>query len=318
LIFAVAPFVYRQRGISLAVLLLALMNAASYFFELWRLLGYQSGELALTSVFLGCLYFAAGSRLRNSAAPDLAEIHSAIGAAFLIIAVPIVLHAPWITAAWFAEGATLVLLSPASSRASYLKQLGLLALVLGIIRLLAIDQFSVTRMLLNDRMLIFCIALASLSIASRKFSSTRGQADQRLLLVAVIFINFIALFALTQEITDAWRRQLLVCDAQNCGTLSMIRDFEYSALWITYGAAVLLVGFWRRAISLRWQALALIGFTVGKVFVYDTSSLDRIYRVLSFMILGFVLLMSSFFYQRSLKPKIAAVSSSFWKEKSSR
>jgi len=62
----------------------------------------------------------------------------------------------------------------------------------------------------------------------------------------------------------------------------MIRDFEYSAVWITYGAALLLVGFWRKAISLRWQALVLIGFTVGKVFLYDTSSLDRIYRVLSF------------------------------------
>jgi uncharacterized membrane protein len=306
LIFAVAPFVYRQQGISLAVLLVALMNAASYFFELWRLFGYQSGELALTSIFLGCLYFVAGSRLRNSATPDLAEIHSAIGAAFLIVAVPIGFHARWITAGWFAEGAALVRLSPPSSRTSYLKQLGLLALVLGIIRLLAIDQFNVTRMLLNDRMLIFCIALASLSIASRKFSSSHNQADQRLLLVAVIFINFLALFALTQEITDAWRRQLLVCDAQKCGALSIIRDFRYSALWITYGAALLLTGFWRKAISLRWQALVLIGFTVGKVFVYDTSSLDRIYRVLSFMILGFVLLMSSFFYQRLLKPKIAA------------
>src|SRR5215475_11794046 len=167
LIFAVAPFVYRQVGISLAVLLLALMNAASYIFELWRLFGYQSGDLALTSIFLACLYFVAGSRLRNGAAPDLAEIHSAIGAAFLIVAVPIGLHARWITAAWFAQGAALVRLSPASSRGSYLKQLGLLALVLGIIRLLAIDQFNATRMLLNDRMLIFCIALASLGLAAR-------------------------------------------------------------------------------------------------------------------------------------------------------
>jgi uncharacterized membrane protein len=305
LIFAIAPFVYRQQAISLAALLLALMNAATYFFELWRLFGYQSGELALTSILLGCLYFVAGNRLRG-AASDLTEIHRAIGAAFLIVAVPIGLHAPWITAGWFVEGAALVRFSPASSQRTYLKQLGILALVLGIIRLLAIDQFHVTRMLLNDRMLIFSLALASLGVAARKLSSTHSQIDQRLLLVAVLFINVLALFTLTQEITDVWRRQLQTCDARNCGVLSMIRDFEYSALWITYGAALLLVGFWKRAISLRWQALVLIGFTVGKVFLYDTSSLDRIYRVLSFMILGFVLLMSSFFYQRSLKPKITA------------
>jgi uncharacterized membrane protein len=77
-------------------------------------------------------------------------------------------------------------------------------------------------------------------------------------------------------------------------------------LWIAYGAGLSLVGFWKRVQFLRWQALALIGITVGKVFVYDTSSLDRIYRVLSFMFLGFVLLMTSFFYQRSLRAKIAA------------
>ena len=83
----------------------------------------------------------------------------------------------------------------------------------------------------------------------------------------------------------------------------MIRDFEYSALWIAYGAGLSLIGFWKKVRFLRWQALALIGITVGKVFVYDTSSLDRIYRVLSFMFLGFVLLMTSFFYQRSLRAK---------------
>jgi uncharacterized membrane protein len=305
-IFAIGPFVYRQQNVSLAALMLVLMNAATYFFELWRLFGYQGGDLAVTSILLGCLYFAGGNRLRTGADTDLIEIHRAIGAAFLIVAVPVGLRAPWITAGWFVEGAALVQLSPASSRRSYLKQLGILALVLGIIRLLAIDQFNVARILLNDRMLIFSLALASLGVAASKFRSTNNQIDQKLLLVAVMFINLLALVALTQEITDAWRRQLQTCDARNCGTLSMIRDFEYSALWITYGAALLLVGFWRKAISLRWQALVLIGFTVGKVFVYDTSSLDRIYRVLSFMILGFVLLMSSFFYQRLLKPKIAA------------
>jgi uncharacterized membrane protein len=306
-IFAIAPFIYRQR-VSLAVMVLALMNAATYFFELWRLFGYQrgTGELAIISIGLGCVYLLGANRLRRAGVPNLTEIHCAIGAAFLIVAVPVGLHAPWITAAWFVEGAALIWLSPASGKANYLKQLGVLALVLGLIRLVAIDQFNVTRILLNERMLIYALAVGSLAFAARAFARTQDPQDHTLLLITAICINLLALSALTQEITDSWRRQFQACGTQNCSSLSMIRDFEYSALWIAYGAGLSLVGFWKRVRFLRWQALALIGITVGKVFVYDTSSLDRIYRVLSFMFLGFVLLMTSFFYQRSLRAKIAA------------
>jgi uncharacterized membrane protein len=37
------------------------------------------------------------------------------------------------------------------------------------------------------------------------------------------------------------------------------------------------------------------------VFLYDMSSLDRGYRILSFIALGLILLATSFLYQRSSK-----------------
>jgi uncharacterized membrane protein len=58
------------------------------------------------------------------------------------------------------------------------------------------------------------------------------------------------------------------------------------------------VGFWRKSAFVRWQALLLIAATIVKVFVYDTSQLDRIYRILSFIVLGVLLLAISFAYQR--------------------
>jgi uncharacterized membrane protein len=49
---------------------------------------------------------------------------------------------------------------------------------------------------------------------------------------------------------------------------------------------------------LRWQALVLIAVTIGKVFFYDMASLDRGYRIVSFIALGLLLLATSFLYQR--------------------
>jgi uncharacterized membrane protein len=60
----------------------------------------------------------------------------------------------------------------------------------------------------------------------------------------------------------------------------------------------MIVGFWRRSAFVRWQALILIAFTIGKVFLVDVSALDRGYRILSFIVLGILLLTISFVYQR--------------------
>jgi uncharacterized membrane protein len=80
--------------------------------------------------------------------------------------------------------------------------------------------------------------------------------------------------------------------------LSIARDFTYSALWMAYGGMLIAIGFWRKSAFVRWQALVLIAVTTTKVFVYDTSQLDRIYRIMSFIVLGVLLLAISFAYQR--------------------
>src|SRR5436853_362869 len=64
------------------------------------------------------------------------------------------------------------------------------------------------------------------------------------------------------------------------------RDFGWSALWMLYGGGLMAAGFARRKPFLRWLALILIGITIGKVFLYDMSELERIYRIASFLALG--------------------------------
>jgi uncharacterized membrane protein len=54
----------------------------------------------------------------------------------------------------------------------------------------------------------------------------------------------------------------------------------------------------RRNRLLRVMALVLIGITIAKVFIFDLASLERIYRVIAFIVLGIILLAGSFLYQR--------------------
>jgi hypothetical protein len=81
--------------------------------------------------------------------------------------------------------------------------------------------------------------------------------------------------------------------------LELAKQLSLSIVWALYGAGLLMVGRLRRSRLLRVLALALLGLTTLKVFVWDLSSLDRVYRIVSFIALGLVLLAVSYLYQRS-------------------
>jgi uncharacterized membrane protein len=70
-----------------------------------------------------------------------------------------------------------------------------------------------------------------------------------------------------------------------------------SILWAVLGGVAVIAGLWREKQVLRGAGLALLGLVTAKVFVYDLASLDAAYRVLSFIGLGVLLLISAYLYQ---------------------
>ena len=78
-----------------------------------------------------------------------------------------------------------------------------------------------------------------------------------------------------------------------------------SVLWTLYAAGALAWGFLRSAPGVRYGALALLGLTVVKVFLVDLSAVRTAYRILSFLILGVVLLLVSLLYQKARGPGAA-------------
>ena len=68
--------------------------------------------------------------------------------------------------------------------------------------------------------------------------------------------------------------------------------------WGVEGIALLLAGFPLRERSLRLAGLALFFFCISKLFFYDLRQLDTGYRILSFFVLGLLLLGASWVYTR--------------------
>jgi uncharacterized membrane protein len=71
-----------------------------------------------------------------------------------------------------------------------------------------------------------------------------------------------------------------------------------SAFWGGVGLIAIVFGLVRNVRELRLGGLALLGIGVAKVFAYDLAELDQLYRVLSFIAVGLVLLTGAYAYQR--------------------
>lgn len=75
-----------------------------------------------------------------------------------------------------------------------------------------------------------------------------------------------------------------------------------STLWGLAGVGLLVSGLRREVAELRVAGLLLLLAAAAKVFMFDLAALTSIYRVVSFVALGLILLAGSFAYQR-LRPR---------------
>jgi uncharacterized membrane protein len=125
---------------------------------------------------------------------------------------------------------------------------------------------------------------------------------ERALIIPVMIAaaNLLAIIALSFEAHDyfevmRWRSS---ATAERLRELQRAQQLSLSVVWTVYGGAMLVIGIWRRNRLLRVMALLLLGLTIFKVFIVDLASLDRIYRIVSFIVLGAILLVVSFLYQQ--------------------
>ena len=75
----------------------------------------------------------------------------------------------------------------------------------------------------------------------------------------------------------------------------------YPILWGVFAFVFLIIGIKRQWKSLRIIALSLLGLTIVKLFVYDINNVSETGKIIAFILLGVLILIISFVYQKIKK-----------------
>jgi uncharacterized membrane protein len=84
------------------------------------------------------------------------------------------------------------------------------------------------------------------------------------------------------------------------GLTSGAEQYTYSIAWLAFGVVLLGIGIVINSQRARLASAAVIALTIGKAFLIDMSTLTGVYRALSFICLGLVLVAIGWLYQRIL------------------
>lgn len=189
---------------------------------------------------------------------------------------------------------------------------GLVALLLGAalvtIRGAAFSPIEMFTPLLNVRTAAFAVLLFGIAVHSALVDSYRGAADWLPEIRGWLGIaaGVALLSLLTGETRDYFGHR--IASGPRAGApghdpalvlrLENLRQLSISGAWLAYSAALMALGIWKDSKGLRFFAIGLFGLTILKIFVYDLSFLETLYRIFSFVGLGVILLAVSYAYQR--------------------
>lgn len=190
--------------------------------------------------------------------------------------------------------------------------IGLIALLcafgMSAIRGLTYDPISYFTFLWNVRMLCVLIVLGCGVLVQRwmRVEQHVTRIPEDIPTVLRVGIVLLLLFLLTGETRDLFERKIWVAeiamrgqsDAQSLNTLENLKQLFLSGVWLFYSILLMGFGIWRRTRAYRIIAIVLFGITILKIFIYDLSFLDTLYRIFSFIGLGVILLAVSYLYQR--------------------
>jgi len=289
----------REGELPVTEISLVLGNAFQFLIAL-RLMLWHDYRWGLT---LGVLALSAAHLLAERALPtkqsqanQLARtLYAGLALLFATVAIPIRLDGHWITMAWAIEG-TVLIAGGFRIASQALRVSGFVMFAIVASRLFAFPVEAGPTFLLNARFLTLAVCAASFFAAywmAQRSPIELNETESKSYYALAIGASLCFLVAISWDVWDfVGRMPSLGIDR------SRAQELALSVLWLLYSLALMVPGTVRKSAILRWQALALLGVTIVKVFFFDLSFLTGFYRIFSFFVLGLLLLLVSFFYQR--------------------
>lgn len=337
IIYSVSSLIYNlvKKELSTGVeQMLTLFSAVLYFSASYALLNKEfhifMGFLALV---LAVYYILWAFAVRNFTSEDenLYGFLAFLAVGFVTLAIPIQFEQNVITIGWAIEAVMLMIIGTKLKKSPIIK-FSVVVSALTLMRYLFLDTAKYGQHTLAVFNSIFftaiVIIMAGYVIAyiANVFleDDIPGIKKGTLIALFVLAANFVTIFSISTEIAQSYERDIQVLySAQNAAMQQRLdassRTFYYdsynlnqdkisslrnkssislSIFWIVYAIALLVVGMAGKYKGVRLGGLALLMLAIFKLFFIDLWSLGTLYRIISSMSLGIVLLVISFMYQK--------------------
>ncbi len=171
---------------------------------------------------------------------------------------------------------------------------GLLLLENPLIFPIHIDGVFVNLILLGHALPAVLMLLLSYAVAGRRPAFYANTIAAGALVFALAYV--------TLEIRRVYKGPWM----EYFGPIGGAEQYTYSIAWLIFGVALLGIGIVFSSQRARLASALVIALTIVKAFLVDMSTLTGVYRALSFMCLGLVLVAIGWLYQRILFRKQAA------------
>jgi len=312
LIFTFAPFFYnifhKEKTLSEDIFLI-LFNILfycnfSYFLLVPRYESFRGLFYFLLALFYFVLtYF---TFTRNPKDKYLTSVFLGIGALLLAAAIGFQFHQYWITIFWILEALTLVWVSfkikNYPNQTYSMRFFGLFLFIPSLIRLFAFDaniSSSEFVPIFNKRVMIFLIYIIALAAVAKLYFNHKDDVskyEKNIVPICGGLANFLIIYLMSREIIDYFGTQIYQYSDNTY--LKNQRNMWLSIAWALYSFILIWIGIAKKYKLLRITALILFGITIFKVFFIDLSSLEGVARIISFIVLGILLLGVGFAYNK--------------------
>ncbi len=302
------------------------LNALAYFSTSYFLLK------PLYEPYLG-FFFVLGAAAYLLAAYMIAETNKedkyailalgGVGLVLVTVAVPIQLHGMWITIAWAIEGLVLAWTGFAL-KSHNIRMFANIVFAVTVLRLIGFEAYlkepiSEYVLIFNNRFWTFVLSIAALFAGANLYHRHRDElldGEKAMPAVLGVAANLLSVYILSAESSAYFNQRIAALETPSAPSvysynynensynspeyqsLVNMENLSLSVLWGVYSAVLMVVGILKHSRASRILSIIGFGIVILKVFFYDTSALSDLYRIISFIVLGIILLVVSFLFYR--------------------